>query len=92
VLRNPGPEAPEDVRTLGSPSVGFRFYEERLADWLRRNAGRAELRHPPEVAARAFTGVVFAFHPDHRDAPDPARIRLVVQLALQGISTPADRR
>jgi AcrR family transcriptional regulator len=92
VLRNPGAEAPADVRRFGSPGEGFRFYEDRLADWLRRNAGRAELRHSPEVAARAFTGIVFAFHPNHREGHDGGQLRLVIQLALEGISTPAVRR
>jgi AcrR family transcriptional regulator len=89
VLTNPGAEAPAEFRRIGSPSVGFRFYEERLTEWLRRNAARAELRHPPEIAARAFTGIVFAYHCEAQPAAD---LRLIVQLALEGISTPAVRR
>jgi AcrR family transcriptional regulator len=91
VLRDAGADAPEDLRRLSSPRAGLAFYEGRVAEWLRRNASRGELRHPIDVAARAFAGVVFAFHP-HHDEGGAERPRLVVKLALEGLATPAARR
>ena len=47
-----------------------------------------------EIVARAFAGIAFAFN-DHEDCgglAEPARVRLVVDLALQGLATPAERR
>jgi hypothetical protein len=57
--------------------------------WLRRNASRRELRFPPEVAARAATGLVFAFRPTGPEAGDApgARIRLLTDLILHGVAT-----
>jgi AcrR family transcriptional regulator len=90
MLRDVGAEAPDDLRRLGSPRAGLAFYEERLADWLKRNTARGELRHPVAVAARAFAGIVFAFRPNH-DEGEADLPRLVVTLALEGIA-PASRR
>jgi AcrR family transcriptional regulator len=93
MLRNPGPDAPEDVRGAGSPRVGMAFYTERLAAWLARNAAPAELRHAPELTARAFTGILFSFHPECEPAESNAdRSRLVVSLAFEGLAAPAARR
>jgi AcrR family transcriptional regulator len=92
VLRDPGADVSADLRRTGDAHPGFTFYEDRLADWLRENAGRAELRHPPEVAARAFAGVLFAFRPREGERCGEERYRLVVRLALEGISTPDVRR
>jgi AcrR family transcriptional regulator len=92
VLRDPVAATVVRMRDLGSLHPGFAFYEERLVEWLRQNASSAELRHPPEVAARAFAGVLFAFHPRDGESCGAERHRLVVQLALEGISTPAARR
>jgi AcrR family transcriptional regulator len=90
MLRDVGADAPDDLRQLGSPRAGQAFYEEHLAEWLRRNTARGELRHPVALAARAFAGVVFAFHP-HHDEGDSELPRLVVKLVLEGIA-PASRR
>lgn len=91
VLREGGNGAPDDPRRPGALHPGFTFYEEKLADWLRRNASPAELRHPPEVAARAFAGILSAFRPREGESCDDGRFRLVVRLALDGISTAARR-
>jgi AcrR family transcriptional regulator len=92
VLRDPVTAVGAGMRDPGSLAPGFAFYEERLVEWLRQHASAAELRHPPEVAARAFAGVLFAFHPRDGESCGGERHRLVVQLALEGISTPAPRR
>ncbi|HEX9307700.1 MAG TPA: helix-turn-helix domain-containing protein [Anaeromyxobacter sp.] len=93
VLRNPGPGVPADVRHLGSPHAGLAFYEERLAAWLRRNASPSELRHGPELTARAFAAILFSFHPRTDGEPcDEGSHRLVVSLALEGLAAPAGRR
>jgi AcrR family transcriptional regulator len=92
VLRDPVTAVGAGMRDPGSLAPGFAFYEERLVEWLRQHASAAELRHPPEVAARAFAGVLFAFHPRGGESCGGERHRLVVQLALEGISTPAPRR
>lgn len=93
VLRNPGPGAPEDVNRLGCRNAGLAFYEERLAAWLRRNVSPAELRHPPELAARVFAAILFSFHPGDREEPrGSARHRLVISVALEGLAAPATRR
>jgi AcrR family transcriptional regulator len=78
----------------GTPGLeaGLALYAELLAGWLRRNAVPRELRLPPEVAARAFAGVAFAFNPPDEEPGGAQRARLVVSLALEGISTPAARR
>ncbi|HVP65860.1 MAG TPA: helix-turn-helix domain-containing protein [Anaeromyxobacteraceae bacterium] len=74
-------------RSLADPGAGIAYYEEHLAGWLKRNAARRELRHPPEVAARAIAGIVFAYHHSRRESVDPAdRMRLVIDLALHGVS------
>jgi AcrR family transcriptional regulator len=72
--------------------AGLGLYSELLAGWLRRNAVPRELRVPPGVAARAFAGVAFAFNPPDEEPGGAERARLVVSLALEGISTPAARR
>lgn len=79
---------------LGSPRAGLDYYERRLAAWLRRNASQDELRHPLEVAARAFAGIAFAFRtcPGDPTPPDPDQPRRIVDLALNGIAAPAPRR
>ena len=77
-----------DGRSLRDPGAGIAIYAERLGAWLEKNALRREHRHPPEVAAQAMAGVIFAFHyyraGDEPDAGD--RIDLVVDLALHGVS------
>jgi AcrR family transcriptional regulator len=92
VLRDPVAAADAGLPALASPHSGFAFYEERLVAWLRQHASPAELRHPPEIAARAFAGVLFAFQPRDGERCDGDRNRLVVRLALEGISTPASGR
>ncbi len=69
---------------------GRALYERQLAAWLRRNSGRRELRCPVEDAARAVAGVARAFHQGApADEREPAVLaRLVVDLALHGISAP----
>ncbi len=94
VLDAAGPEVAAVARQLESPRAGVDYYTSRLVAWLRRNAARAELRFPEDVAARAFAGVAFAFRPSPDDArpPDPQVLRAIVDLALHGISAPAPRR
>jgi len=94
LLQQAGHELPEAVGKLRSPSSGLAYYEARFLAWLRKNAAQSELRHPAEIVARAFAGIAFAFRdPDGSARPaDPARARLVVDLALQGLAAPADRR
>lgn len=94
LLKRGGPELPASVRGLSSPDAGLAFYEARLTAWLRANASPSELRHSPEIVARAFAGIAFAFRDRGEDdgLAEPARTRLVVELALQGFATPAERR
>ncbi len=92
VLRDPVAAADAGVRGLGSFRSGLTFYEDLLVEWLRKNASPGELRHPPEVSARAFAGLLFAFHPRDKESCGDGHHRLVVQLALEGLSTPAARR
>ena len=94
LLQHAGPELPVAIRELRSPRAGLAYYEARLLAWLRKNASASELRHPAEIVARAFAGIAFAFRdPDGGSCPvDPARARLVVDLALQGLAAPAERR
>jgi AcrR family transcriptional regulator len=87
LVSGPGPDAPCTIagRRVGDPGAGLAYYEERMRDWLRRNAARRELRHPPELAARALAGLTFAFHHRPLEGADPAaRARLIVDLALRG--------
>ncbi len=93
VLDNPGPELPAGVQRLRSPRAGAAFYEGHVREWLRRNASRAELRHPLETVARALTGIVIAFGKCGDPAVPPLRrMELAVDLALNGIAAPAPRR
>ena len=94
VLDAAGPELAAIAPQLRSPRAGIDYYESRLVRWLRRNAAREELRFAPEVVARAFAGIAFAFRPSADDAgpPDPKVLRTVVDLALHGFSAPATRR
>jgi AcrR family transcriptional regulator len=94
VLHTTGPELAAVAPQLGSPRAGLDYYESRLVPWLRRHAARDELRGPPEVVARAFTGIAFAFRSCHDDPKplDRERVRQVVDLALHGIAAPAARR
>ena len=94
LLKSGGPDLGVAIPELACPRAGLAFYEERLAAWLRKNAAASELRHPPEIVARAFAGIAFAFRDDgaHTGLPEPARTRLVVDLALQGFAAPAERR
>lgn len=92
-------DAPEGAggRRLGDPGSAVAFYEERFLAWLRRHAGRSELRHPPQVVARVFAGIAYAFHVRGRADADPERtIPLIVDLALHGFAgdaaAPAGRR
>jgi AcrR family transcriptional regulator len=75
-------------RPLGDPHAGLAFYEERMGDWLRRNASRRELRVAPDLAARAITGLVFAFRPaGPGTSDDPARrATTVIDLILHGVA------
>ncbi|GEJ58115.1 hypothetical protein AMYX_28560 [Anaeromyxobacter diazotrophicus] len=95
LLLSPPPDLPpdRDGRTMHDPSHGLGRYEELLLEWLRRHAGRAELRVPLEAAARGLAGVAFAFHhrPLHADADGAARVRTVVDLALHGIAALSGR-
>jgi AcrR family transcriptional regulator len=92
VLHDAGPELAAGTG-LDSPHAGLAFYEARVREWLKRNASRAELRHPPEVVSRAVAGMVFAFG-RCADAAGPVgrRIQLVVDLVLNGVAAPASRR
>jgi AcrR family transcriptional regulator len=94
VLDAAGPELADLAPRLRSPRAGLDYYESRLVPWLRRHASRDELRFPPELVARAFAGVAFAFRPSPGDAgpPDPQVLRTIVDLALNGFSAPASRR
>ncbi len=93
VLLNAGPDVPL-ARELRSPRAGVYYYEARLLEWLRKNAARDELRHPPEVVARTFAGICFAFRDrdEDRRPPDAERVHLIVDLALNGFAAPAERR
>ncbi len=82
-------DAPRDAGglRLGDPGASVAFYEERFLAWLRRHAGRRELRHPPEVVARVFAGIAYAFHVRAAADADPHRdIPLIVDLALHGFA------
>lgn len=96
VLDAAGPELAAAVPQLRSPRAGIEYYESRLVVWLRRHADPGELRESPELAARAFAGIAFAFRPcpdDPRpEEPEPERIRRIVDLALHGFAAPAPRR
>jgi AcrR family transcriptional regulator len=77
-------------RRLGGPHAGVTFYEERVSAWLRRNAGRGELRVPPEIAARALAGLAFSFLAcTEAGAPPDGRARDLVDAVLFGIAAPA---
>jgi AcrR family transcriptional regulator len=95
LVSRPDADAPatKDVPGLGEYGAGVSFYERQLAAWLRRNAGRRELRCPVEDAARVIAGVARAFH--HRPPTDgrelAALARLVADLVLNGISATASR-
>jgi len=86
------PDAPgvPGKHPLTSFRAGESLYERQLAAWLRRNASRRELRCSVDDAARVIAGIGSAFH--HRppaDEREPAVLaRLVVDLALNGISAP----
>jgi AcrR family transcriptional regulator len=89
-----GPELGAVMRQLRSPRAGLDYYESRLVPWLRRHAVRGELRLAPEVVARAFAGIAFAFR-SSTDDPKPLpveQLRTIVDLALHGFSAPAARR
>lgn len=89
-----GPELPALPAEVRSPRAGLDYYQARFAAWLRKNASRAELRHPPDAVARAFSGIVFSFRHCGEDEtlPDAERLRLVLDLSLHGIAAPAPRR
>jgi AcrR family transcriptional regulator len=91
VLRDPSFHLPDEVNAH-STRPGFAFYTEKLAEWLGRNASSAELRYPSEVAARALTAVLFAFHPRDGETRGEEQYRLVVRLVLDGIAAAAPRR
>jgi AcrR family transcriptional regulator len=89
-----GPELGAVMRQLRSPRAGLDYYESRLVPWLRRHAAKDELRLAPEVVARAFAGIAFAFR-SCQDDPKPLpveQLRTIVDLALHGFSAPAARR
>jgi AcrR family transcriptional regulator len=89
-----GPELGAVLPQLRSPRAGLDYYESRLVPWLRRHASRDELRHAPEIVARAFAGIAFAFRPcpGDRNPFPPEQVRTIVDLALHGFSAPAARR
>jgi AcrR family transcriptional regulator len=86
----PGPESrsPPRTCTVLEDRSSLDFYATLMEAWLRRNAARRELRQPPDVAARAITGLVFAFRPTGPEDDDvPAsRIRLLIDLILHGVA------
>ncbi len=94
ILLRAAPELPALPPELGSPRAGLDWYQDRFSAWLRKNASRAELRHPPEAVARAFTGIVFSFRHcgEGEPLPDAERLRLVLDLSLHGFAAPASRR
>ncbi len=94
VLDAAGPELSAVVPQLRSRRAGLDYYESRLVPWLRRHAPKGELRVAPELVARAFAGIAFAFRSCPGDpAPlPPEQLRTIVDLALHGFSAPADRR
>jgi AcrR family transcriptional regulator len=93
MLMGAGAELCEVSPHLRSQDAGMDFYEARLLAWLRRHASAAELRHPPEVVARALTGLVFAFRRGDRGAPpDRNPAALILDLAFHGFAAPAPRR
>lgn len=94
VLDAAGPELAEILPQLRSPRAGLDYYESRLAPWLRRHAPKDELRVAPEIVARAFAGLAFAFrsNPDDPKPLLPEQVRTIVDLALHGFSAPAARR
>ncbi len=89
-----GPELGAILPQLRSPRAGLDYYESRLVPWLRRHATKDELRLAPELVARAFAGLAFAFRSCHDDPKplDPEQVRTIVDLALHGFSAPAARR
>lgn len=94
LLLRAGPEQAALPPELRSPRAGLDYYQARFAAWLRKNATRAELRHPPDAVARAFSGIVFSFRRcgDEEELPDAERLRLVIDLSLHGFAAPAPRR
>jgi AcrR family transcriptional regulator len=94
LLQHPGPELPVTPHPVHSAHAGLAYYEARFLAWLRKNTSASELRLPVELAARAFTGIAFAFGgcAEGPRVADPARARTVVDLALQGLAAPAERR
>jgi len=91
LVSSPGPDAPCAIGGLqvGDPGAGIAFYEEHMRARLRRNAGRRDLRPPPERVARALAGLTFAFHRRPvEDLAASAQVRLVVDLALHGCAAP----
>jgi AcrR family transcriptional regulator len=91
VLAGPG-AAPRGC--VSRHQAGMELHTRHLAAWFRRNAARGELRCPPEIAARAVSGVLHAFfHPSAEENGEPAReARLVVDLALHGVARPGAAR
>ena len=87
----PGSRSAPGKHPLAEVREGRSLYERQLAAWLRRNAGRRELRCSAEDAARAIAGMARAFHQRApADEREPALLaRLVVDLALHGISAPS---
>ncbi len=92
VLHDAAPDLPAGMEGLDSPRAGLRFYEVRVRDWLERNASRAELRIPPELASRAIAGMAFAFGRCGGAEPVGRVIQLVVDIVLNGVAAPASRR
>lgn len=86
-----GPELGALVPQLRSPRAGLDYYESRLVPWLRRHATKGELRLGPEIVARAFAGIAFAFRscPDDPKPLPLEQLRTIVDLALHGFSAPA---
>jgi AcrR family transcriptional regulator len=96
VLDAVGAEVSAIAPRLASPRAGLDYYTSRLLAWLRRNVSRDELREPPEVVARAFAGIAFAFRRRPGDetprSAAPESARSIVALALHGVAAPAPRR
>lgn len=62
-------------------------YEKRLEGWLARHGAPGELRVPPDLAAAAATGILFALQHGARVRAAPAeRARLATDLILNGVA------
>ena len=76
---------------LAQADAGQRLahFEALLEAWLRKNAGRGELRVPPALAARVAAGILLALnHGRGRTGTTPGEMaRMAADLVLHGVST-----